>query len=67
MPGTGRGGAQAVAARIVAAVESLDIKHEYAAKGDQVSVRVGVATCMPNHESSSQVLLQAAEQALAHK
>ncbi len=64
MPGTGRGGAQAVAARMCTAVEDLDIRHAHLDKGDQVTVRVGVATCMPNHEASSQVLLQAAEQAL---
>lgn len=67
MPGTGRTGAQAVAARIVAAVENLDMAHEHAARGEQVTVRVSVATCMPNHEASSQVLLQAAEQALAQQ
>lgn len=67
MPGTGRGGAQAVATRIRAAVEDLDIKHEHAAGSDHVTVTVSVATCMPNHEASSQVLLHAAEQALARK
>lgn len=65
MPGTGRGGAQAVATRIVTVVEDLDIPHEHRDGGDLVSVSVGVATCMPNHEASSQVLLQAASQDLA--
>jgi two-component system chemotaxis family response regulator WspR len=64
LPATGRPGAATIIDRITAAVAGLDIEHDASPVSHKVTVTFGIATCMPNLEAASTVLLQAAEQDL---
>jgi diguanylate cyclase (GGDEF)-like protein len=61
LPGTGIDGAAQVAEALRRRVESLGIQH---AAGDVVTVSVGYASTIPNHQASPTDLIRTADQAL---
>lgn len=64
LPHTDLGGAIAVAQKIQEAIRELAILHEASKVSNQVTVSLGVATMIPDGDTSSDVLIAMADQAL---
>jgi diguanylate cyclase (GGDEF)-like protein len=64
LPGTGRGDARELAARIVEAVEALKVPHESSAASSVVTISAGVATLVPDRNMSPKHLIEMADAAL---
>ncbi len=64
LPETGNEGGLAVATRVLERVRALEISHEDYAAASQVTICIGLATCVPAVGEAARVLVDAADQAL---
>jgi len=64
LPGTGETGASTMAERFRTAVHELDIAHEASKACDTVTVSLGIATVIPDKDSTPEGLIELADRAL---
>lgn len=64
LPNTDQKGAMNVAEKIREAIKNLHIEHRASAVCDRVTLSLGVSTLIPSVESSPEMLIQSADQAL---
>jgi two-component system chemotaxis family response regulator WspR len=64
LPDTTQSGAMTIAEKILAAVDRLDIPHEFSEAADHISLSIGVATLCPAADEPAERLVELADQAL---